>query len=84
MPFETAAGPAVMVANICDVLEIATRLQVHVNTIYQWIRNQEQNGFPNALPCGRYHFDYDEVFDWFQAWIKTHPGYYPAALEASA
>lgn len=79
MPFQTPAGPAVLVENICEVNECAERLGVHINSIYSWVKNREQTGFPAPLPCGNYHFDYAEIYPWFVEWVKNHPGLYPAA-----
>lgn len=79
MPFETPAGQAVLVENICEVNECAARLGVHMNSIYSWIKNRDRNNFPKSLPCGEYHLDYEEVYEWFTHWVKAHPHYYPVA-----
>ena len=83
MPFDTEAGPAVLIENICDVPETAKRLGVHVNSIYNWARNRDETEFPAPMPfienpC----YDYAQVYDWFQDWVKTHPRYYPKAFIA--
>jgi hypothetical protein len=86
MPFDTPAGPAVLVSNLCKIKELAWRLGVHVNAVYQWTRNREHFGFPEPLaPTGREYgdfYDYAEVYAWFQEWIKAHPQFYPAAMSA--
>jgi len=79
MAFETNAGPAILVANICSPMELARRLHVHVNSIYNWINKGAEVGFPEPLPCG--HFDYEEVYPWYVKWVKDHPTYYPDAYE---
>lgn len=84
MPFDTPAGPAVLVDNLCKIREVANRLGVHVNAVYRWANNRPNNGFPYPLsPTGREYgdfYDYAEVYDWFQEWVKTHPWFYPAAM----
>ena len=79
MPFETDAGPAVLVANICNADALARRLDVHINSIYNWINAADRNGFPAPLPGNGWHYDYAEVYDWFVDWVKSHPRYYPTA-----
>lgn len=80
MPFDTPAGPAVLVENIVNTEELALRLGIHVNSVYNWYKNRERTKFPEALPCGLTHFDYAEVYDWFRGWVKAHPGNYPMAF----
>jgi predicted DNA-binding transcriptional regulator AlpA len=85
MPFDTPAGPAVLVENLCKIREIAYRLGVHVNAIYHWIQKRDTTNFPQPLsPTGREYgdfYDYAEVYDWFQMWVKQHPKLYPAAMD---
>lgn len=82
MSFETSAGPAILIENICDVPTLAERLGVHVNTVHNWIRNKDKIQFPDPLPCGDYHFDYGEVYEWFHNWVMSHPKHYPIAYAA--
>jgi len=80
MPFQTPAGPAVLLENICDVGECAIRLGVHVNSIYNWVRAQENTKFPSHI--AKNHYDYAEVYDWFKEWVLEHPAQYPDAFLA--
>lgn len=80
MPFETAAGPAVLIANIADPQEIARRLGVSKQAVWNWGRRRELNGFPNPIAFGMY--DYEEVYAWYKAWITQHPEKYPKAILA--
>lgn len=80
MPFDTQAGPAVLVDNLCDKEELAHRLGVHVNSIYAWIRRIEHTLFP--FPVAGQVYDYSEVYEWFQGWVKEHPKFYPTAFDA--
>jgi hypothetical protein len=82
MPFDTPAGKAILIENIVNVPELAERLGVHVNTVHNWIRNKNTTWFPDPLPCGDYHFDYDEVYEWFHNWVMDHPKFYPIAYAA--
>jgi len=83
MPFETTAGPAVLVENICSLEECSERLNVHMNSIYNWVKLRKRTNFPHPLPCGRkFIFDYAEVYDWFKLWVLEHPTQYPNAFAA--
>lgn len=87
MPFDTPEGPAVLVSNLCKLPLIAERLGVAPTTVYKWINQRDSSHFPLPLAhVGTEYggfYDYQEVYDWFQAWIKAHPRSYPAALEAN-
>jgi transposase len=81
MPFHTAAGPAVLVENICTVRETAKRLGVHRNSVRNWANDRDRTGFPAALLESGPHYDYAEVYEWFEQWVKEHPNRYPAAYQ---
>jgi len=82
MPFDTPAGPAVLVANLVNLEGLAERLGVHTNTVYNWIKRAEKIGFPDPMPVSEYVYDYAEVYDWFREWVKKNQRFYPmAALE---
>lgn len=66
MPFDTPAGPAVLAANIVGGRAAAKRLGVHWATFYEWSRMRDD--FPAQCSDGRW--DYLDLYEWFQAWIK--------------
>ena len=80
MPFPTPSGPAVLVDNICNLLQIGARLGVSKNTVARWVKDRKFTKFPEPLACGVY--DYAEVYARFQKWVIAHPANYPkAAME---
>lgn len=86
MPFDTPDGPAVLITNMCKLPLLSERLGVAPTTVYQWIKQRETKThfpYPIAHQGGAEYgcfYDYQEIYDWFQAWIKAHPRSYPMAV----
>jgi hypothetical protein len=75
MAFETEYGQAILVADIVNVKEIARRLGVSVQTVYNWKRDP-MAGFPAPFP-GTNAYDYYQVYGWFDVWRQLNPRHYP-------
>jgi hypothetical protein len=80
MPFDTPAGPAVLIENICDIKELSVRLGVHYRSVQNWALAREKTNFPEPIPNTSKYYDYAEVYDWFQEWVRNHPRHYPIAF----
>ena len=76
MPFDTPAGPAILVANLVTAVDAADRLGVHRTTFYAWVRNEPD--FPDQV-CPR-RWDYTDIYEWFQDWATRHAQHYPEVM----
>lgn len=82
MPFDTTAGRAVLLDNICSMRELANRLDVSYETVRRWRRDKNDTAFPEPLPFSRNYYDYAEVYEWYRGWVMSRPKHFPKAVIA--